>query len=459
MCILFVTFCLQFRLIAKSVKIRTKFIDTGPCGVIHARVLVLDLFTLLHKMAAKGLQIFRRSNCNGLLRSFSISLRFQSTAPVSSFRYDDLQVTLTSNPQPKPDSNKLVFGHHFTDHMLEIEWQKDKGWGRPVISPVHDLQLHPASKVLHYATELFEGMKAYRCVDNKVRLFRPMENMRRMQGTAKRTCLPAFDEEEMLKCLKKLVSIDQEWVPYSDSCSLYIRPTFIGTEPSLGVLMSNRALLYVLLGPVGPYFPTGMKPVTLLADPRHVRAWPGGSGQYKMGSNYAPTIAIQKEAIEQGCQQVLWLYGEDQQLTEVGTMNIMMYWINDEGENELITPPLSGIILPGVTRKSLLELTREWGEIKVTEKTFTMKTLIKALNENRVKELFGAGTACVVCPVEKILHEGKMLEIPTMSEGAPLTNRLYKALLDIQYGRVASPWMEDVDQPSSEGVEKIARKL
>ncbi|XP_064603026.1 branched-chain-amino-acid aminotransferase, cytosolic-like isoform X2 [Liolophura sinensis] len=410
-------------------------------------------------MAAKGLQIFRRSNCNGLLRSFSISLRFQSTAPVSSFRYDDLQVTLTSNPQPKPDSNKLVFGHHFTDHMLEIEWQKDKGWGRPVISPVHDLQLHPASKVLHYATELFEGMKAYRCVDNKVRLFRPMENMRRMQGTAKRTCLPAFDEEEMLKCLKKLVSIDQEWVPYSDSCSLYIRPTFIGTEPSLGVLMSNRALLYVLLGPVGPYFPTGMKPVTLLADPRHVRAWPGGSGQYKMGSNYAPTIAIQKEAIEQGCQQVLWLYGEDQQLTEVGTMNIMMYWINDEGENELITPPLSGIILPGVTRKSLLELTREWGEIKVTEKTFTMKTLIKALNENRVKELFGAGTACVVCPVEKILHEGKMLEIPTMSEGAPLTNRLYKALLDIQYGRVASPWMEDVDQPSSEGVEKIARKL
>nr|KAG5709083.1 hypothetical protein BaRGS_028539 [Batillaria attramentaria] len=371
-------------------------------------------------------------------------LRLASTAS-STFKYEDLEISLNATPQAKPDNDKLVFGHHFSDHMLTVDWVAGRGWTRPYIHPVQDLRLHPGAKVLHYAVELFEGMKAYRCADGKVRIFRPLENMKRMRSSAERSSLPDFDGGELVKCIKKLISIDSEWVPQSNKCSLYIRPTFIGTEPTLGVTTSSQAKLYVLTGPVGPYYPTGFKPVTLLADPQYVRAWPGGCGMYKMGANYAPTIQIQKVAAGQGCQQVLWLFGDDHQLTEVGTMNLFVYWINEQGEEELLTPPLNGLILPGVTRKSLLELAREWKEFKVSEKEINMKQLVKALNENRVKEIFGAGTACVVCPVEKILYKGQELNIPTMVD-AKLTNRFFSQLTDIQYGHIPHAWMEPVEE-------------
>ncbi|XP_067654860.1 branched-chain-amino-acid aminotransferase, cytosolic-like [Haliotis asinina] len=380
----------------------------------------------------------------------------RSYTVASSFRYNDLKVTLTDNPQAKPPTDKLVFGHHFTDHMLEVAWSKEGGWKAPEIVPVHEFKMHPAAKVLHYATELFEGMKAYRCVDNKIRLFRPLENMKRMNRSAERSALPTFDSVELMKCISKLVSIDSEWVPYSNDCSLYLRPTLIGTDPTLGVTVSNTALLYVLLGPVGPYFPTGLKAITLLADPQYVRAWPGSCGEYKMGSNYGPTIAIQDKALkESNAQQVLWLFGPDHQLTEVGTMNLFMYWINEKGEDELITAPLDGLILPGVTRMSLLELARDWGEFKVTEDRYTMKQLLKGLQEGRVKEIFGAGTASTVCPVEKILYNNQVLEIPTMKE-AKLTNRFLSVLTDIQLGRKPHEWMLDVDDVEEE--EKIGMK-
>lgn len=362
----------------------------------------------------------------------------------SSFKYDDLQVTLTDNKGEKPDPNKLLFGHNFSDHMLKVEWTKS-GWDKPVICPLSNLSLHPAAKVFHYGIELFEGMKAYRGEDNKIRMFRPFENMKRMKLTAERSYLPDFDANELVKCMKKLLQIDSEWVPYSNKCSLYIRPTFIGTEPTLGVTQSASALLYVLTGPVGPYYPTGMNPITLMADPAYVRAWPGGCGNFKMGSNYAPTIAISSEAEKRGCQQVLWLFGEDHQLTEVGAMNLFTYWINEQGEKELITAPLDGLVLPGITRKSLIELGKKWGEFKITERPYTMQEVTKALNENRLKEMFGAGTACVVSPVEKILYVNDMLNIPTMSEGAPIAMRFYHELTDIQYGRTKSDWSELID--------------
>ena len=362
----------------------------------------------------------------------------------ASFKYDDLQVTLTDNKREKPDPNKLLFGHHFSDHMLKVEWTKS-GWDKPVICPLSNLSVHPAAKVFHYGIELFEGMKAYRGEDNKIRMFRPFENMKRMKSTAQRSYLPDFDAKELVKCMKKLLQIDNEWVPYSNKSSLYIRPTFIGTEPTLGVTQSASALLYVLTGPVGPYYPTGMNPVTLMADPAYVRAWPGGCGNYKMGSNYAPTIAISSEAEKRGCQQVLWLFGEDHQLTEVGAMNLFTYWINEQGEKELITAPLDGLVLPGITRKSLIELAKKWGEFKITERPYTMQEVTKALNENRLKEMFGAGTACVVSPVEKILYVDDMLNIPTMSEGAPIAMRFYNELTDIQYGRTKSDWSELID--------------
>ncbi|KAM5263637.1 branched-chain-amino-acid aminotransferase, cytosolic [Ctenodactylus gundi] len=325
--------------------------------------------------------------------------------------------------------------------MLTVEWSSESGWEKPHIKPFQNLSLHPGVSALHYAVELFEGLKAFRGVDNKIRLFRPNLNMDRMYQSALRATLPVFDKEELLECIQQLVQLDGEWVPYSTSASLYIRPTFIGTEPSLGVKKPTKALLYVILSPVGPYFSGGtFKPVSLWANPKYVRAWCGGTGDCKMGGNYGSSLFAQCEAAENGCHQVLWLYGEDHQITEVGTMNLFLYWINEDGEEELATPPLDGIILPGVTRRSILDLTQEWGEFKVSERYLTMGALVAALEGGRVKEMFGSGTACVVCPVSDILYKDEMLHIPTMENGPKLASRILDKLTDIQYGREESDW-------------------
>uniref|UniRef100_A0AAZ3PI45 Branched-chain-amino-acid aminotransferase n=2 Tax=Oncorhynchus tshawytscha TaxID=74940 RepID=A0AAZ3PI45_ONCTS len=359
----------------------------------------------------------------------------------SSFKAADLTIERNTAGKPKPDPASLVFGKQFSDHMLTIYWSEKEGWKVPQIKPFQNLSLHPATSALHYSIELFEGMKAFRGVDNHIRLFRPNLNMERMHRTADRSCLPLFDKEELLECIRKLVEVDQDWVPYSLDASLYIRPTYIGIEPSLGVSRSSQALLFCIVGPVGPYFTTGaFSPVSLLADPSYVRACRGGVGAYKMGGNYGPTISVQNEAIKQGCQQVLWLYGEQEEITEVGTMNLFIYWTNEGGERELLTPPLDGIILPGVTRQSLLDLAREWGEFKVTERTMGMKELLGALDSGRITEVFGAGTACVVCPVGSLLYKGKTYQIPTMQNGPDLAKRFHKELTDMQYGRKQSEW-------------------
>ncbi|XP_065379960.1 branched-chain-amino-acid aminotransferase, cytosolic isoform X3 [Macaca fascicularis] len=297
------------------------------------------------------------------------------------------------------------------------------------------------SKEVVGSFRLFEGLKAFRGVDNKIRLFRPKLNMDRMYRSAVRATLPVFDKEELLECIQQLVKLDQEWVPYSTSASLYIRPTFIGTEPSLGVKKPTKALLFVLLSPVGPYFSSGtFNPVSLWANPKYVRAWEGGTGDCKMGGNYGSSLFAQCEAVDNGCQQVLWLYGKDHQITEVGTMNLFLYWINEDGEEELATPPLDGIILPGVTRQCILDLAHQWGEFKVSERYLTMDDLTTALEGNRVREMFGSGTACVVCPVSDILYKGETIHIPTMENGAKLASRILSKLTDIQYGREESDW-------------------
>lgn len=208
--------------------------------------------------------------------------------------------------------------------------------------------------------------------------------------------------------------VDEAWIPpYETKSTLYIRPTLIGTEETLGVSPSKKATLFVVTGPVGPYFPAGFKPVSLLADPKYVRAWPGGSGDRKLGSNYAPTLAIQMEAIRKGCQQVLWLFGPDHQLTEVGTMNIFVLLQREDGKTELVTPPLTdGLILPGVTRHSLIELVRSWNEFELVERVITMDEVQHLIAHGRLLEMFGAGTACVVSPVGEIHYQGKVLKLP-----------------------------------------------
>ncbi|GFS68957.1 branched-chain-amino-acid aminotransferase, mitochondrial [Nephila pilipes] len=367
----------------------------------------------------------------------------------STFKYSEL-VIQHCNPElkkTKPDDQSLVFGKTFSDHMFEVEWTDEYGWGKPRISPLHDLILHPAAKVLHYAQELFEGMKAFRGQNGKIFLFRPDLNMQRMLLTAERASLPKFDGNELLKCMKKLIAIDRQWIPEREGCALYIRPTFIGIDPSLGVGPSKKALLYIITGPVGAYFQSGQeKAVSLLADPNHVRAWQGGVGNRKMGCNYAPTIHIQQLAEKQNLQQVLWLSGQNHQLAEVGTMNIFVFLRNPSGVLELITPPLDGTILPGIIRQSLLDLAYQWNEFKVSERHITMMEIIQAKTEGRLLEIFGSGTACVVCPVGSILYMSETVSIPTLESKNALYRRFLSTLLDMQYGKVPSKWVVPIEE-------------
>uniref|UniRef100_A0A3B4F995 Branched-chain-amino-acid aminotransferase n=1 Tax=Pundamilia nyererei TaxID=303518 RepID=A0A3B4F995_9CICH len=349
----------------------------------------------------------------------------------STFPAVDLAVQLSPALKTKP--HVVDFGTVFTDHMLTVEWSVTEGWQAPFIRPFTNLSLHPACSSLHYGIQLFEGFKVYRGDDSRLRLFRPMLNMSRMADSAKRACLPAFDQTELLECIRRLVEIDQDWVPQSDSASLYIRPTFISTEPSLGVKRPGRALLYVILCQAGSYFNSEADAISLWADPKYTRAWRGGTGDCKMGGNYGCSLFAQYEADDYGCQQVLWLYGQDHQITEAGTMNIFLHWINQDGEEELATPPLDGIILPGITRRSILELTRKWGEFKVTERYLTMSQLCCALKQQRVKEMFGSGTACMICPIGHIVYLGENLHIPCRDKQS-VASRLTKELTDIQVG-------------------------
>ncbi|KAG8177912.1 hypothetical protein JTE90_020192 [Oedothorax gibbosus] len=365
-----------------------------------------------------------------------------------SFRFEDLKINLAMSHQlmRKPEASTLAFGATFSDHMFQVEWTHFGGWGIPQIVPLHNFQMHPGSKVFHYGQAIFEGMKAFRHANGKVTLFRPELNIQRLLSSSERSSLPTFDRDELLKCLKKLVSIDKQWVPDLDMSSLYIRPTFIGVEGTLGVSAAKTALLYIITCPVGPYFGKDItKPVSLLADPKFVRAWPGGVGHFKMASNYAPTLYVQKLAQEQGLDQVLWLSGADLQIAEGGAMNIFILLKTKSGGVELVTPPLDGTILPGITRKSVLELTRKWNEFTVSERTLTMNELLEAKINKRLLEIFLCGTACCVCPVKLIRFQGDDIEIPTMESGMKLYLRVLKTLTDIQYGRIKSEWSVDIE--------------
>jgi branched-chain amino acid aminotransferase len=240
-----------------------------------------------------------------------------------------------------------------------------------------------------------------------------------------------------------LVRVDAELIPPEKGYSLYIRPTMISTSTSLGVHASRSAKLFVITSPVGPYYKTGFKPVSLLADSKNVRACKGGTGAYKLGSNYAGTIWPALQAEKKGYSQVLWLV--EDQISEVGTMNLFFFWINENGEKELITPPLTdGTILPGVTRASVLDLARQWGDFKVTEANFTMTQVAKALSEGRVLEAFGAGTAAIISPINRIHYKGADLTVPLGTQGSSSAGELAQRLLDtmsaIQYGETSSPW-------------------
>jgi branched-chain amino acid aminotransferase len=352
-----------------------------------------------------------------------------------------LRVLRTSSSSAKPPKESLIFGKTFTSHMLTVEWSKEKGWSAPEIKPFQDLSLSPAASVLHYGLECFEGMKAYRDAKGSVRLFRPACNIARLNHSLARMCLPQVDADGFLTLLRELVLLDKDWIPDGNGYSMYIRPTCIATNRYLGVGPPDSALFYVILCPVGPYYASGFKPITLWADRRHVRAWPGGTGDAKVGANYAISIAPQVAAAKHGCSQVLWLRGEESYLTEVGAMNLFLSISGGSGYTELVTPPLSqGDILPGVTRASILELASSMGDVKIAERDVSLAEAEELSSSGQLQEVFGAGTAAVVAPVSAIHSESLKRPVTPKHAQGPLSNRFWSELTDIQYGRREHPW-------------------
>ncbi|CAO1614242.1 unnamed protein product [Sympodiomycopsis kandeliae] len=363
-----------------------------------------------------------------------------------------VQYQKVAKPGMPPPSESLVFGASFSDHMLTVPWNSASGWADPKIQPYGPFTLDPSSVIFHYGPSLFEGMKAYKDKQGRLRLFRPDMNMRRMNLSADRLVLPTFDGAELTTLIKKLVALDSQWVPDAPGHSLYIRPTLIGTQAALGVNQTSDALLFVITSPVGPYYKTGFKPVSLEADPEKVRAWPGGTGQYKLGGNYAPGIKPQMEAATRGYQQNLWLFGEQGWLTEVGTMNLFVAIKGDDGVTELVTPPLNGMILPGVTRDSILALARGHANgsnkvegltenIRVVEREMSIHEVISHSEKGNLLEMFGAGTAAIISPVERVGYKGRDITVPTGTGGAgPIAQAMLAKIDAIQRGTEEHPW-------------------
>ncbi|KAH9944546.1 branched-chain amino acid aminotransferase II [Epithele typhae] len=367
-----------------------------------------------------------------------------------------VQITKTKDPKPVPSPSGLVFGHTFTDHMLTIPWHILEGWGTPKIMPYADLALPPSATVFHYAHCLFEGMKAYRDESGRVTLFRPDMNMKRMNNSASRIALPQFDGEAMIDLMKQLIRLDKHWIPKQPGYSVYVRPTLIGTQPALGITPPKEALFFIICSPVGPYFPQGFKPIALYGTTEFTRASPGGIGAYKLGANYAAGIAAQKVAMAKGYVQNLWLHGPEHYITEVGAMNVFVAFKRPGGVTELVTPPLDGVILPGVTRDSVLALARDHAEgrlqipdltdeLVISERQVTMGEVRDAARAGEVVEFFGAGTAAVISPVDRIGYLGEDVHIPTGEDGmGPLSRPLWKYLTGIQTGKIDHPWCVEV---------------
>lgn len=353
-----------------------------------------------------------------------------------------LKIRKTSSLKPLVPNEDLLFGRTFTDHMLVVDHTKEFGWTDPEILPYGKLELDPSATVFHYAFECFEGMKAYRGSDGKLRLFRPDLNMRRLDLSSQRLAMPAIDGEELKKLIGELIKLEQRWIPTEKGFSLYIRPTIIGTQNYIGVTPTESSKLFVITCPVGPYYPTGFKAVSLYATDQFVRAWPGGTGGNKIGANYAPGVVPQIHALDRNCQQNLWLFGPEHRISEVGTMNCFVYLKGEDGVPELVTPPLDGTILPGVTRDSILSLCRSWGEFKVSERPITMAEVEGAVGRGRLIEMFGCGTACIVSPIKEIVYRGRNLAIPLdpSSQAGPLAKRLLETILAIQHGEIPSDW-------------------
>lgn len=336
----------------------------------------------------------------------------------------------TEQLKEKPDENALGFGNYFTDYMFTMDWTKEKGWHNAVIEPYGSIQLDPASMVLHYAQETFEGLKAYKTKEGKVLLFRPDMNAKRFANSNRRLCMEVLPEEMFVDAIATLVSREKEWIPTIEGTSLYIRPFMFATESAVGVHPSNAYKFMIVLSPVGAYYPEGVNPVKIYVEDEYVRATKGGTGFTKCGGNYAASIAAQVKAEKLGYTQVLWLDGvERKYVEEVGTMNVMF-----KIDNKIITAPCDGTVLPGVTRDSILHILKDWG-YEVEERHLSIDELMEAGRKGKLEEAFGTGTAAVISPVGELYYKGETVTINDFKTGE-LTQKLYDTLTGIQWGNV-----------------------
>ena len=352
-----------------------------------------------------------------------------------------IKKTRTTTPKQKPDQSNLGFGKYFTDHMLTIDYDPENGWHDAQIVPYGPLSLDPTAMVFHYGQEIFEGMKAYRRPDGKIQLFRPEMNGKRMANSCKRMCMAELPVDDFVQAVTELVLFDQDWIPTAPATSLYIRPFIIATDPALGVHPSHTYKFVFILSPVGAYFKNGFNTIGIFVEDEYIRAAPGGTGFAKCGGNYAGSLAGQHKAEKMGYSQVLWLDGvHHKYVAEVGAMN-MMFII----DNEVITAPLDGTILPGVTRDSCLTILRDWG-YKVSERDLSIGDLLAAAKSGALTEAFGCGTAAVISPVGKIGYKDECYEISGNKVG-PIQTRLYEQLTGIQWGRVEDTygWTKVID--------------
>ena len=342
----------------------------------------------------------------------------------------EIKITRTTSPKQKPAKDApLGFGKIFTDHMFVMNYTEGKGWHDARIVPYGEISLEPSAMVFHYGQEMFEGLKAYKGEDGKVRLFRPDMNAKRANESNKRLCIPEIPEEDFVEAVKAVVKVDEDWIPEADGTSLYIRPFVIATDAFLGVAPSKTYMFIIILAPSGAYYANGLAPVGIWIEDDYVRAVRGGMGFAKTGGNYAASLAAQVKAHDDGYSQVLWLDGvERKYIEEVGAMNIFF-----KIDGKIITPMLNGSILPGVTRNSVCALCKSLG-YTVEERKVSVDELVEAAKTGKLEECFGTGTAAVISPVGKLRYKDDVFEINN-NEIGEVSQKLYDTITGIQWGK------------------------
>jgi branched-chain amino acid aminotransferase len=361
-------------------------------------------------------------------------------APAPRLETPEMGAIFASSPKAKPPLADLGFGRFFSDHMIQMMWRNGQ-WQKPNLLPYGSIALDPAACVLHYSQALFEGLKAFRGVDGKLRLFRPRFHGERMQGGAVRLSMPPVPLDLFLSLARDLCRVDSSWVPNSEGAALYLRPTLIGTEGFLGVRPAQEYMFFLIASPVGAYYSEGFNPVKIWVEEEQIRAAKGGLGAIKAGANYAASLQAAQRAKSKGYAQVLWLDALDRdQVEEVGTMNVFFRF-----RDGFATPPLSGTILNGATRDAVIQLLRSWGE-KVEERRVSLSEVSQAAANGQLLEVFGTGTAAVVSPVAELARPYGKISINGGRVGE-FTQKLFNSITSTQYARGPDPfgWTEVVE--------------